>query len=163
MDTICWAPNVVTGLRTVHELPLGSSPRHTTKDYYKLLEYFFFYFASVGDGELMVIRQLTLTTNDGRLTTNDWRLTRRQDETTEYIIVKAYNGDKTSKCVPTGTEDGAAACTQESKTAQQHVPRLSSMYNKETQKQPHVRQRATRATACTTKRHKRSHMYNNTH
>eukprot|EP00117_Sycon_ciliatum_P018927 scpid99104/ scgid1937/ len=100
----------------------------------------------------MVIRQLTLTTNDGRLTL-------RQDETTEYIIVKAYNGDKTSKCVHNGdrrrcsrmyagVKNSAAACT----TTQQHVQQRDTkaatcttksytcnrMYNEETQAQPHV-------------------------
>ena len=48
-----------------------------------------------------------------------------------------------------GTEDGAAACTKHSKTAQRRVPRVSSMYDTETHTQPRVRQ----------KRHKRSHMY----
>ena len=52
-----------------------------------------------------------------------------------------------------GTEDGAAACTKHSKTAQRRVPRVSSMYDTETHTQPRVRQ----------KRHKRSHMYDKRH
>ena len=55
--------SVVTGLRTVNELPPRSSPRHTTKDQYKLLEIFFFYFISVGDWGTHK-EEPTLTTND---------------------------------------------------------------------------------------------------
>ena len=95
----------------------------------------------------MVIRQLTLTTNDGRLTHDG-----NQTNTTETRRENVYaTGTRLEIMHTEGTEDGAAACTKHSKTAQRRVPRVSSMYDTETHTQRRVRQ----------KRHKRDHMYNN--
>ena len=97
--------------------------------------------------------------------TADDQRRRRQDgnrtNTTETRQANAYTtGTRRERVHAEGAEDGAAACTDHSKTAQQRVPRFSSMYDKETQTQQHVQQRATRAATCTTKSYKHSLMYN---
>ena len=103
------------------------------------------------------LKRETKTADDQRR----WRKAGNRTNTTKTRRENAYTtGTRRERVHAEGTEDGAAACTDYSKTAQQRVPRFSSMYDKETQTQQRVQQRATCAATCTTKSYKRSHMYN---